>query len=460
MHTTTHPATLTAFVLSALALPMAPTALANTYFEGTGTAQHDARSVACRNAERAARLDAARQAEGFVHQVVQTSWTENQHGLQQSRQEFIEQTVYGLATLQGNPIEQAAITADQTIECRVQARYRFDSDAIQQHYRADQARQARQAGHDSTLARLQQELADNQHAYQRMQQHLAPSRHGSGSYTTYCPVAATANQCEALLQEVIAQPYLQQYAAELGIDRRLLQPSLQLQGRMEFTELNSQLKQVDWQGDYQLTLQLNDPFSARNQQLQREIRQLRGQPFLAEPRAHGTDSAATKPALHRLAVTLGSDCMLGCSSSYLEPKGKPLAGNVRGNFIQARLALTAWLQFNGGIYQEHYSLCLDEIAGRFGCSNIQSASAWYPAVGFTLRQQWAYLEAMHLFSISDTDLQATTLSKGYQRFELGLSTRQDRKGWTGAIGMSSRLMPAGTASWDGWDLVFSIGYVF
>lgn len=449
------------FLLASIALSVSSAAKATNLFSGTGSATHDARSVACQQAERKARIDAARQAESFVHQVVRTTLVENQHGLQQARDEFIEQTVYGLAQLQGSAQEDVRITQDQQIECRVHARYRFDSDAIRQHYLAEQARQAREAGHHRSLANLQQEWADNQRAYQALQQHIPPSRHGSGSFTTFCAASASASQCETLIKEVIAQPYLQQLNTELGIDHRLLQASLQLQGRTEITALNSQLNQLDWQGDYQLAIRLSDPYATRNQQIQRELRQLSGQAFRPEQTFSAPGMASSSPAVPRFAVTFGSDCMLGCSDSVLEPANTANAGSVRGNFVQTRFAAASWLQLNAGIYHEHYRLCLEEATGRSSsCNNAQSARAWYPALGVTVRQQWVYLEAMHLFSIRDTDMVATTLDKGYQRFELGLSTRQDRQGLTGAIGMSSRLMPASSARWDGWDIVFRLGYVF
>lgn len=447
-------------LLANLVLSISPVAKANTLFDGTGSATHDARSNACQQAERAARLDAARQAESFVHQVIRTTLVENQQGLQQSRSEFIEQTVYGFAQLQGTATEEVRLTQDQLIECHVQARYRIDSDAIRQHYLAEQARQARQAGQENTLANLHQELAHNRQAYQDLQQQLPVVQKSTHSITTFCEATIPLAQCEAMIGELIAQPYLQQLSSDLAIASHHLQPNITLQGSTELTPENSRLNQAKWQGSYQLRFKMSDPYAERNQQVHREIRQLQHVVFQPETHVSNPDMVPQPKQTIRFALTFGSDCMVVCSSSYMELASKPNAAMVRGNFLQANVHVRDWLSLNSGIYHENLSLCLDEVAGRGHCENVKSASVWYPALGFTVQHQWAYLEMMHLFSISETDLEATTLSKGYQRFELGLSTRQNRKGFTGAIGMSSRLMPASEASWDGWDIVLRVGYVF
>lgn len=447
--------------LTALALCCSPWAQATTLYTGIGTAVHDSRTIACQQAERAARLDAARQAESYVQKRVQAHVFENQQGLQQSQSAFFQTTVYGNAELQGTPKEQLRLLDNQHIECRVEARYRIDTAAIRQHYAAEQARVSRQTERELALAALHQELADNQHAFQALQQAMPAPYQGSRTVTAFCQASWPLARCEAVIGDVIAQPYQQALSEALGIDSHALQAQIALQGRTELSAMNSQLNQANWHGSYQLSFTLSNPYAERNQQLHRAIAQASNStPDLPLPGHH--DASSWWPEWLRLGVAYGSDC-LACSTSTMsswKALNKADAQLVRTNYLHLRFITGRWFSLNAGLYGENYVRCAQTGHGD-RCADVQTQNATLPALGVSLYRNWLYFEAMHLFTVRPVTLGEHRLEQGYQRFELGVTTLRPGDKVTLELGIATRNMPGtGPSGWNSTDFNLRLGYVF
>lgn len=444
-----------------LGLTASQTAYASSLFNGKGTAVHDSRNQACLLAEQAARLDAARQAESFVQKTVTSTLFENEQGLSQSRAEYIENTVYGTARLQGETTQQLRILDNTHVECTIEGRYAIDSAAIKQHLLAEQARVSRQTQRQNAEAALFQELTANQQAYLNLQQQLPALASFETSLSTYCDISLSMPACEQVIQEQLAQPYIQQWSQQLNVPAQLLLANVSLQGQTQLQALNSRVNQVNWQGSYQITLRLTDPNAARNQQIQRELQQLQ-QPVGANLIKAEPASGNTEP-FFRFGFAFGTDCLL-CSRgrlaewSSLNKTGKAA---VKGNYAQASLHLRNWLSVNGGLYSENFGIC--QQAGRNDrCAQFESDTATFPAAGVTLRYGIGYLEAMHLFAAKEISLGDANFKQSYQRFELGINNRPTTSGFKGAASISMRVLPAQTGiSWnDVWDINLKLGYVF
>lgn len=437
--------------------------LASTIYTGKGASVHDSSSQACLLAEQAARLDAARQAESFVQKTVTSAFFENEQGLSQTRAEFIENTVYGTARLQGEAVQQLRILENEHIECTVEAQYVIDSAAIKQQLLAEQARVSRQAERQNAEASLLQELAANQQAYQDLQQQLPPLMSSETKMSTFCDVSLSLPACENVVKEQLALPYLQQWSTKLAVPLQFIQSTINLKGQTQLQALNSRVNQAEWSGSYQISLHLADPKAARNQEIQQALRQLKqvDLPHLANEKTFNQREKHEQS--WRLSLTLGSDCML-CSTGSLrdfESINKTNNAAVKGNFVQGSLHFANWLSLNTGIYGENFALC--EQAGKSkSCAELKTDSATLPAVGFTLRYDIGYLEAMHLFAAKEISLGATAFKHDYQRFELGVNSRPTQSGLYGAAGISMRLLPkqAGFTWNDTWDINLKIGYIF
>lgn len=446
-----------------LGLTASQTAYASSLFNGKGTAVHDSRTQACLLAEQAARLDAARQAESFVQKTVTSTLFENEQGLSQSRAEYIENTVYGTAKLQGETTQQLRLLENAHIECTVEGRYAIDSAAIKQHLLAEQARVSRQTERDNTEAALLQELTANQQAYRDLQRQLPAVISGETSISTYCDVSLSLPACENVLKEQLALPYLQHWSKQLTVPEHLFQPTTQLQGATQLKAINSRVNQVSWNGSYQISLRVADPHTARNQEIQRSLQQLK-QPEIPKVMAAAAHPStdAEKRRWH-LGLTVGSDCFL-CGTSSMQKWdsiNKTGKAAVKGNYAQASLHLGNWLSVNTGLYGENFALC--EQAGRGKqCAKLHTDNATLPAAGLTVRYGIGYLEAMHLFAAKDITLGEATFKQSYQRFELGLNTKPTARGFYGAAGFSMRLLPKQEEiSWnDTWDINLKLGYIF
>lgn len=447
---------------AAAALCLSSWAQASTLYTGTGTAVHDSRNTACQNAERAARLDAARQAESYVRRHVRASAFENEHGLQQSRSDFIETTVYGKAIKQGEARERTVLLDNYHVECQVEARYRIDTTAIRQQLEAEQARVSRQTERELALANLHQELAENQAAWQALQQAMPAAPYlGSTTVREVCQATWPLAQCETVIGERIAAPYRQALSDELGLDSSALQHHIDMQGRTELSAINSQLNQANWQGSYQLRFSLSNPYAERNQQLARAIAR-------QNMRSQQTDwpdkqaSSSWRPEWLRFGVSYGSDC-LACSTSTMsswKSVNKTDAQLVRTNYLHLRLITGRWFSLNAGLYGENFVQCRQKGRGN-QCAEIVTQNATLPALGISLYRNWWYFEAMQLFNVRPIALGEQTLEQGYQRYELGLTSLRADSRFTFELGIATRSMPAtGQSGWNSTDLNLRLGYVF
>lgn len=446
-----------------LGLTASQTAYASNLFNGKGTAVHDSRNQACLLAEQAARLDAARQAESFVQKTVTSTLFENEQGLSQSRAEYIENTVYGTARLQGETTQQLRILENTHVECTIEGRYAIDSAAIKQHLLAEQARVSRQTERHNTETALLQELTANQQAYRDLQQQLPELIRGETSISTYCDVSLSLPACENLLQEQLALPYIEHWSQRLAVPGQLLQASTILKGQTQLQAVNSRVNQALWQGSYQIVLRLVDPYTQRNLAIQQTLRQLH---HAAQPEDIALQAATkeeTNKQRWRLALTLGSDCFLCSTSTMREWDSMNKAGKaaVKGNFVQGSLHLGNWLSINTGLYGENFALCQETGKGK-ECAQLNTDNATLPAAGLTFRYGIGYLEAMHLFATKEISLGESKFKQGYQRFELGVNTRPTQRGFYGAAGVSMRLLPKqAEISWnDTWDISLKLGYIF
>lgn len=452
------------FLIMLLGFTASQPALASNLFKGQGKAVHDSRSQACKLAEQSARLDAARQAESFVQKTVTSTLFESEQGLNQSRAEYIENTVYGTAKLQGEPNEQLRLLENAHIECTVEGNYAIDSAAIKQHLLAEQARVSRQTERNNAESALLQELTANQQAYRDLQQQLPPVINGETTVNTYCDVSLSIAACENVLKEQLALPYLKQWSQKLAVPAHLLQPSVQLQGSTQVQAFNSRVNHAQWQGNYQISMRLADPHSQRNQEIQQAVKQL-NQVTVPEVVATPLNSVASKDIDQgwSTALVLGSDCFL-CSTGSMrdwDSLNKTDKAAVKGNFVQARMQLGRWFSVNSGLYSENFALCEQEGRGK-QCSNLKTDNAIFPAAGFTLRYGVSYFEAMHLFAAKEISLGDSAFKRSYQRFEVGASTSPTTQGFYGAVGISMRLLPKqADMSWnDTWDINLKMGYIF